>query len=635
MEPTSPTTDTDEQPEGPLLTTIPSLAVDYDQLDASDPDWEFTWLQSLAVFGFSEYARDDPRYKALSKLKLLTERHNLGGLKLVDYYRAYVVYSAASVKHSGKPPRSKAAQSTPELNSVLRATRRRNNNSNAASPTATNSSSRFWHRARVGRFSGESSSAPPLHNERLDFSKQSHSTDDGDESDDIVDDSSPSTQVSNSTSCALSRTISIVDCTVTADHVRLVYHMLRHAESIYGLPITMASAPLVSLTKLSGRAITATRNSLAHDDVVYARFTATTFMPANYVAIDRGICAVVVCIRGTANLLDSLTDVAATYDPLSVRRMLEDGKVSGTNDLVHGYCHAGVVRSARNIFEEIRQPILDALNSNPGFELLITGHSLGAATAAVLSLIMRDDDEFPHALAVCIAPPPCLSLELAEETMTTAVTVVNGADIVPRLSVPMLLPYLATARYVADLSPAKRMMIGWGMSGLAVEWEELIVECEKRVAKLREQHQGKELFIPGAVFHLVRPQDTNDQGMWSKSARHVRMVATDRQEFANGIGRGRGMFLGHAPSSYRSKLNAVLRSMGAEKLAKPRGAGALRVLTRTPARLEPDETTDLAGGHTGRRSISHESVDGVVRDLFQRGLSQRSERRRKSVDVII
>ncbi len=620
----------DQEPEqGPLLSTIPSLAVDYDELDASDPDWEFTWLQSLAVFGFSERARDDPRYKALSKLKLLTQHHGLGDLKLVDYYRAYVVYAAASVKQSRqprqapRPPRRNATQSAPDLSFTLRNMLMRNGNTTSDSP------SRFWSRSRVRRVheSGPSSAPPPT--------ADSHSFETPQPSEDEDEENETVPPISCTTSQPSPATASIVDSTVTTDHVRLIYHMLRHAESIYGLPLTMASAPLVSLTKISRRGITEARNGLSDDDVVYSRFTATTFMPANYVAVDRGICAVVVCIRGTANLLDSLTDVAATYDPLSVRRMLEDGQVSGTDDLVHGFCHAGVVRSARNVFEEIRQPLLDALRANPGFELLITGHSLGGATAAVLSLIMRDDDEFPHALAVCIAPPPCLSLELAEETMTTAVTVVNGADIVPRLSIPVLLPYLATARYVADLSPRKRMLVGWGMSGLAVEWDKLIEECEKWVSKLREQHQGKQLFIPGAVFHLVRPRDT-ETGLWSKSAKHVEMVATDRQEFAHGIGRGRGLFLGHAPSSYRSKLNAVLRSMGAEKLTKPRGAGHLRVLTRVPKISETDDRVveNRKSLHMGRRSTSQESVDGVVRDLFQRGLSQRTERRRRSMDCI-
>lgn len=635
--------------------SIPSLAVDYDEVDAADPEPDVTFLQRLSVFGFSERARDDPRYKALAKLKLLTEHHGVGDLKLVDYYRAFLVYSAASDKvpsgvGSGAgvgtgtaattAARTAASTSAPELPTNARSY-------NAPRPARRAKSARgrtrsFWSWGATSITTAAaapmgSETAPAASGDRRAFGSAQWTGLNGETARGDQSDAEAGVVHSNEGG----RTFAWDDCTVSADQVRLMYHMLRHAESIYGLPITIATAPLVSLRRLSGRAITTARNGLSQSDVVHSRFTASTFKPAHYVAVDRGIQAVLVCIRGTANLLDSLTDVAATYDPLTVRRMLPSGELSTEDGLVSGYGHAGVLRSARNLFGEIRDATLGALRQNPGYELLLTGHSLGGAIASVLSLIMRDDDAFPHALAVSIAPPPCLSWELAEETTTTALTLVNGSDIVPRLSIPVLLPYLATARYVADLSPTRRHLVGAGFASLAVQWTELSQECEKRVEVLRQQHHGKQLYIPGAVFHMLRTRAS-----WN-GPRTTQIVPVDRSYFVRPIARERGMLTAHAPLSYRAKLNSVLRHMGAPKLPTGAGKGTssagwtnasmLRMLTRVPVRTRAAEqdtglsangrTASLRARFSGTgagASTSHaESVDGVVKDLFQRGLSLR------------
>ena len=42
--------------------------------------------------------------------------------------------------------------------------------------------------------------------------------------------------------------------------------------------------------------------------------------------------------------------------------------------------------------ETIKNDLIDALDSNPGYELTIVGHSLGAGTAVLVTQILRELD---------------------------------------------------------------------------------------------------------------------------------------------------------------------------------------------------------------------------------------------------
>lgn len=381
------------------------------------------------------------------------------------------------------------------------------------------------------------------------------------------------------------------------DYIQLSYHMLRHAESIYGLPITVASAPRISLTRLTDHAIVCRRTGVKANDLLLAQFSAKPFLPAFYVAVDRRVRAVIVCIRGTANLPDSLTDLAASQDPLQVRcqpdevgsplmspststctsisafrspSFVEALVTDKTQSHVEGLGHAGVIRSARNLLALVRRDIVEAIRANPGYVVVTTGHSLGAATAAVLALLMREDNECPHAFSVAFAPPPCLTYELAEQTAALGVTLINGPDIVPRLSVALLLPIFATARYVADLPRAKRSLLSVGVRNGVIDWDDLEQQTAKRAAEMEKLHDGKRLFIPGRVFQLVRRDEASQKQNTCNIAfrsRDMDVLRVSRAKYLHVRARERRMFLAHAPFSYRSSLSLALRHHGQKPIS--------------------------------------------------------------------
>lgn len=333
---------------------------------------------------------------------------------------------------------------------------------------------------------------------------------------------------------------------IQSPHLQLIHHMMRHADAVYGL---------LSNTELTKRVIVR-RTGVERRNIVYCCAQGRALLPAHYVCVDHRIRGVLVVIRGTMSMGDWVTDLAATQEELSVH---------GADGVVHGYAHSGVLRSARSIYLATREPVLQSLSQNPGYRLLLTGHSLGAGVAAVLSLIFRDDDCIPSVTAFCHAPPPCLTLELAKETEATTVSVVNGLDVVPRLSVPVLLPYFATARYVADLSPGRKAMIQMGLRRIAVDWDELEREGRQRTEELRAaQSEHPRLYVPGCVLHLVR----KDEGRVKRksSATNVRVNSIEKRQFLSLRRRENGMVRHHDPNDYLANLDAALRSIGSSPL---------------------------------------------------------------------
>lgn len=98
--------------------------------------------------------------------------------------------------------------------------------------------------------------------------------------------------------------------------------------------------------------------------------------------------------------------------------------------------HIGILRTAENILRKIESLDLlaESFRRHPDYALLVTGHSLGAGTAVMLSLMLRKT--YAHVRCIAYSPPGCLvSHALARFTKSFIMSVVVGDDIVPRLSV--------------------------------------------------------------------------------------------------------------------------------------------------------------------------------------------------------
>ncbi len=145
-------------------------------------------------------------------------------------------------------------------------------------------------------------------------------------------------------------------------------------------------------------------------------------------AVDHQTSSIVVAIRGTLSGHDALTDLAAMTDPISV-----EGLPVGWT------AHRGMLQSASFVLRQLqsRETLKCALAQYPNYHLVITGHSLGAGAAVLLSILLKPS--YPRVRCFAFSPPGgLLSLAAARFTETFCMSVIIGDDLVPRLSLATL-----------------------------------------------------------------------------------------------------------------------------------------------------------------------------------------------------
>ncbi|XP_039991938.1 diacylglycerol lipase-beta [Xiphias gladius] len=224
-------------------------------------------------------------------------------------------------------------------------------------------------------------------------------------------------------------------------------HYMQFAAAAYGWPLYVYSNPLTAPCKLSGDCCRShaaeyevvegdhlgcnfssilQSTGLQYRDFIYVSFHNQIYESPFFVALDHKREAVLVAVRGTLSLRDALTDLSAESENLPIEG------VSGAC-----YAHKGMTQTAGYIYKKlVNDGILNqAFSVAPEYKLVITGHSLGAGTASLLAILLRNS--FPTLQCYSFSPPGgLLSKALADYSKEFVVSVVLGKDLVPRLSIP-------------------------------------------------------------------------------------------------------------------------------------------------------------------------------------------------------
>lgn len=165
-------------------------------------------------------------------------------------------------------------------------------------------------------------------------------------------------------------------------------------------------------------------------------------------------------VRGTASLLDFCTDLCLQNE-----------------SFLDGQGHRGMVHATTWLVRHLRSDLQKLSEKYPDYKLVATGHSLGAAVAAMSALQLKED--FPDIHCYAFGTPACLTRELATGSYDLVTSVVNGYDCVPRLHQHSLLKLQdEISRF--DWRTALRRMVSEEMRK-----QKLAVEAQQR-AKLEE-----------------------------------------------------------------------------------------------------------------------------------------------------
>lgn len=160
-------------------------------------------------------------------------------------------------------------------------------------------------------------------------------------------------------------------------------------------------------------------------DIVFASFKNYLCEIPFYVIADHKTKSIVIVIRGSFSLRDIFTDITAASDTFDC-----PGIPPGS------MAHKGMIMGAKVILRQLNthEVLEKAFNIYPGYDLTVTGHSLGAGLAALLGLLLRP--RFPDIRVFAFATPGgLLSREAARVTEEFVLTIGVGDDFVMRLSV--------------------------------------------------------------------------------------------------------------------------------------------------------------------------------------------------------
>ncbi|KAJ3162033.1 hypothetical protein HDU86_005731 [Geranomyces michiganensis] len=151
-----------------------------------------------------------------------------------------------------------------------------------------------------------------------------------------------------------------------------------------------------------------------------ASFESSHDCPAFFMALDKENWKIVIAIRGTASLHDAVVDLKMDCEPF-----------------LGGHAHQGMAHLCHKLIERILPNLTALQRIHPNFEIFVTGHSLGAGIASLLTLLLTSDEykaRFPRVRGVCFATPACCTQDLVDRAEHCVDSLVLGYDVVPALS---------------------------------------------------------------------------------------------------------------------------------------------------------------------------------------------------------
>eukprot|EP01012_Entosiphon_sulcatum_P059870 TRINITY_DN84504_c0_g1_i1.p1 TRINITY_DN84504_c0_g1~~TRINITY_DN84504_c0_g1_i1.p1 ORF type:complete len:684 (+),score=76.07 TRINITY_DN84504_c0_g1_i1:26-2053(+) len=322
-------------------------------------------------------------------------------------------------------------------------------------------------------------------------------------------------------------------------------------------------------------------SGVSDDDLLYVSLRNSLFEPAHYVAVDHPTKAIVLAIRGTMSLRDTMTDLTAGVAKAEIPELGEFR------------VHKGIWMAAEQVLRSLadHRVLEQAFQTHPGYKLVVLGHSLGAGTASCVA--MKLYDSYPELRCFAYSPPGGMfSPNAAQFSRKFITSLVIGKDIVPRLgltTLDALRKEMIAA--VAHCKCSKARVLGTCCTPGAVHPDSLLVHSEhpkvgeaqqllsdftrpQIEAMLADSNPGvfgdwyhtdpalaPQLIPPGRILHFIKGQ--SEPARCRTKRRNYRLVWSEAEEFLQ-ILVSPSMFLDHMPDRVYKVLQGVAAQVCAE-----------------------------------------------------------------------
>lgn len=188
-------------------------------------------------------------------------------------------------------------------------------------------------------------------------------------------------------------------------------------------------------------------------ELLFSKLESVANQPAYYLAANRTTKTVFLGIRGTQSLDDVLTDMAASpvkwppqdYD--KCRHGASPHSPFETQEAGTQFVHGGLGQAALWMFDEFVFTLQEF--QDKGYNVIISGHSLAAGVAALLTVLLRP---FVTARCYSFATPCCVGPVIAQSCEDYVTTVSLSDDVIPRASMT------SSQALVLELSQARPML---------------------------------------------------------------------------------------------------------------------------------------------------------------------------------
>jgi sn1-specific diacylglycerol lipase len=224
---------------------------------------------------------------------------------------------------------------------------------------------------------------------------------------------------------------------------------------------------------LCGLATMRIQSKRPEEDIVYASYQNDIYQIPFSIAVDHERKTVVLSVRGTLSIKDVLTDVSVSMVKVRIpgiesEELYMHNGMYRTAQWIKSQVHTRqkgerevltICESRENVAEgakegitspdeggkkksesggEGKQILRTTMQKYWDYKLVVTGHSLGAGAASILSVLLKP--AYPHLHCYAYSPPGCIfSLPVAQHSESFITSTVLGNDMISRISFRALL----------------------------------------------------------------------------------------------------------------------------------------------------------------------------------------------------